>query len=272
MSGLASGRAVRGEASLSPALQSAGSAIGPARCGIRPGNRGGKGPLDFSAGNDETSYRKNLDVGEALRGYVQERVVHTVEKSLGREPAADVRIEKHGERAALGGTFRSCRRSCEGLAKMHLSDFISSDSVIPSLRAKTKKQLLQELAARAARRTALPERVIFDVLLQRERLGSTGLGQGIAIPHGKIPGLKGIVGIFARLAEPIDFEAVDGEPVDIVFLLLAPEGAGADHLKALARISRLLREGSAVEKLRGSRDAAALYAVLTEGETSSHAA
>ena len=155
---------------------------------------------------------------------------------------------------------------------MHLSDFISPESVLPSLRVKTKKQLLQELASRAARRTGLPERVIFDVLLQRERLGSTGLGQGIAIPHGKIPGLKGIIGIFARLAEPIDFEAVDGEPVDIVFLLLAPEGAGADHLKALARISRLLREGSAVEKLRGSRDAAALYAVLTEGEASSHAA
>jgi nitrogen PTS system EIIA component len=155
---------------------------------------------------------------------------------------------------------------------MHLSDFISPDSVLPSLRAKTKKQLLQELASRAARRTGLPERVIFDVLLQRERLGSTGLGQGIAIPHGKILGLKGIVGIFARLAEPIDFEAVEGEPVDIVFLLLAPEGAGADHLKALARISRLLREGSAVEKLRASRDAAALYAVLTEGEASYHAA
>ena len=156
---------------------------------------------------------------------------------------------------------------------MHLSDFISPDSVLPSLRVKSKKQLLQELSSRAARRTGLPERVIFDVLLQRERLGSTGLGQGIAIPHGKIPGLKSIVGIFVRLAVPVDFEAVDGEPVDLVFLLLAPEGAGADHLKALARISRLLREGSAVEKLRASRDAAALYAVLTEGETSSsHAA
>jgi PTS system nitrogen regulatory IIA component len=155
---------------------------------------------------------------------------------------------------------------------MHLGDFISPDSVVPSLKAKTKKQLLQELASRAGRLTGLSERGIFDVLLQRERLGSTGLGQGIAIPHGKIAGLKGIVGIFARLAEPIDFDAVDGEPVDIVFLLLAPEGAGADHLKALARISRLLRAGSAVEKLRVSKDAAALYAVLTEGETSSHAA
>jgi PTS system nitrogen regulatory IIA component len=155
---------------------------------------------------------------------------------------------------------------------MLLSDFISSDSVVASLKVKTKKQLLQDLAARAARLTGLQERDIFDVLLQRERLGSTGLGQGIAIPHGKIAGLKRIVGIFARLAEPVDFDAVDGQPVDIVFLLLAPEGAGADHLKALARISRLLREGSAVDKLRASRDASALYAVLTESEASSHAA
>jgi len=155
---------------------------------------------------------------------------------------------------------------------MQLGDFISADSVVPSLKAKNKKQLLQELSARAARLTGLEERYIFDVLLQRERLGSTGLGQGIAIPHGKFAGLKRIVGIFARLAEPIDFDAVDGDPVDVVFLLLAPESAGADHLKALARISRLLREGSAVEKLRASKDAAALYAVLTEEETSSHAA
>ena len=148
---------------------------------------------------------------------------------------------------------------------MQLGDFIAPEAVIPSLKAKNKKQLLQELAARAAVLTGLEERYIFDVLLQRERLGSTGLGQGIAIPHGKF------VGIFARLAEPIDFYAVDAEPVDIVFLLLAPEGAGADHLKALARISRLLRDGVAVEKLRASKDAAALYAVLTE-EAASHAA
>ena len=155
---------------------------------------------------------------------------------------------------------------------MLLSDFISPDSVVASLKAKSKKQLLQDLSVRAARLTGLSERDIFDVLLQRERLGSTGLGHGIAIPHGMVQGLKRIVGIFARLAEPVDFDAVDGDPVDIVFLLLAPEGAGADHLKALARISRLLREGSAVEKLRASKDAAALYAVLTENEASSHAA
>jgi PTS system nitrogen regulatory IIA component len=154
---------------------------------------------------------------------------------------------------------------------MHLADLISPEAVMPSLRAKTKKQLLQELAARAARVTGLQERYVFDTLLQRERLGSTGLGEGIAIPHGKFAGLKRIVGIFARLAEPVDFEAIDGEPVDIVFLLLAPEGAGADHLKALARISRLLREGHAVDKLRASKDASALYAVLT-AEATPHAA
>src|SRR6476620_8178757 len=155
---------------------------------------------------------------------------------------------------------------------MDLGDLIRPDSVVPSLKVKNKKQLLQELSARAARLTGLEERDIFDVLLQRERLGSTGLGQGIAIPHGKLAGLKRIVGIFARLAEPIDFDAVDGEKVDIVFLLLAPEGAGADHLKALARISRLLREGHAVDKLRASKDASALYAVLTEGDAKPHAA
>jgi len=154
---------------------------------------------------------------------------------------------------------------------MHLADLISPEAVIPSLRAKTKKQLLQELAARAARLTGLQERYVFDTLLQRERLGSTGLGEGIAIPHGKFAGLKRIVGIFARLSEPVEFDAVDGEPVDIVFLLLAPEGAGADHLKALARISRLLREGHAVDKLRASKDASALYAVLT-AEATPHAA
>ena len=154
---------------------------------------------------------------------------------------------------------------------MDLSDLISPEAIISSLKAKNTKQLLQALSAHAARLTGLEERDIFDTLLQRERLGSTGLGQGIAIPHGKFAGLTRIVGVFAKPAEPVDFDAVDGAPVDIVFLLLAPEGAGADHLKALARISRLLREGSAVEKLRASKDAAALYAVLTEA-TTSHAA
>jgi len=155
---------------------------------------------------------------------------------------------------------------------MHLGDLISPEAVLRSLKPKSRKQLLQELSARAARISGLPERDIFDVLWQREQLGSTGLGQGVAIPHGKLGGLKQMVGLFAQLSEPVEFDAVDGEPVDIVFLLLAPEGAGADHLKALARISRLLRKRGSVEKLRASKDAAALYAVLTEDEASSHAA
>ncbi len=154
---------------------------------------------------------------------------------------------------------------------MDLSDLITPYGVISSLKASNKKQALQELAARAAKLTGIDEREIFNTLLQRERLGSTGVGNGIAIPHGKMKELKSIVGLFARLEEPIDFESIDEEPVDLVFLLLAPENAGADHLKALARISRLMREQTAVEKLRSSRDKEALYAVLTE-PAASHAA
>ncbi|MFD0985557.1 PTS IIA-like nitrogen regulatory protein PtsN [Methyloligella solikamskensis] len=154
---------------------------------------------------------------------------------------------------------------------MELGDLIGPDAVVPALKANGKKQLIQELAARAAKLTGLEERDVFDVLLQRERLGSTGLGQGIAIPHGKIAGLKHIMGMFARLATPLDFDAADGEPVDLVFLLLAPEGAGADHLKALARVSRVMRDHYAREKLRGAKDQSALYAILTE-EAASNAA
>lgn len=155
---------------------------------------------------------------------------------------------------------------------MNLGDLIAPEAVRSSVRAKDKKQLLAELAVCASNISGVQEREIFDVLLQRERLGSTGLGQGAAVPHGKISGLNRIVGVFARLVEPVDFDAADGEPVDIVFLLLAPEGAGADHLKSLACISRVLRDGAAVQKLRSCRDAAALYAVLTQEDASSHAA
>ena len=156
--------------------------------------------------------------------------------------------------------------------EMTLADFIAPEAVLPSLNAVDKKQLLAALSAHASEICGLQERDIFDVLLQRERLGSTGLGQGVAIPHGKMPGLNRIVGVFARLAEPIDFDAADAEPVTIVVLLLAPEGAGADHLKALARISRLLRDRPSVKKLKSSADAEALYAVLTQDDTASHAA
>jgi len=145
---------------------------------------------------------------------------------------------------------------------MALADLLHQDAIIPALRANSKKQLLQELAAKASKLTGLPEREIFDVVLQRERLGSTGVGNGIAIPHGKLASIKSIAGIFARLEAPVDFEALDDQPVDLVFLLLAPEGAGADHLKALARIARLLRDQDVAKKLRASRDAQAIYSVL----------
>lgn len=142
---------------------------------------------------------------------------------------------------------------------------------MPRLEAKTKKQALQDLAHKAAELTGTDARAIFDSLLQRERLGSTGIGRGIAIPHARLPGLKRICSVFARLQAAIEFDSLDGEPVDLIFLLLAPEHAGADHLKALARISRLLRETATIEKLRAAKDRAALYAVLTE-PLASHAA
>lgn len=145
---------------------------------------------------------------------------------------------------------------------MPLNDLVAPQAVIPALKVNNKKQALQEIAARAAELTGRPEREILDVLMQRERLGSTAIGSGIAIPHGKLPKLDRLFGLFARLDRPIDFESLDGQPVDLIFLLLAPEGAGADHLKALARVARLLREGETVARLRESRDADALYAVL----------
>lgn len=154
---------------------------------------------------------------------------------------------------------------------MDIADLLDPRAVIPSLRAGNKKQLLQEISRRAAEIAGESERAIFDVLLERERLGTTGVGSGIAIPHGKLPGLKRLYGLFARLETPIDFEAIDEQPVDLVFLLLAPGSAGADHLKALARVSRLLRDRTICEKLRGSDKAEALYALLTENATSNAA-
>lgn len=145
-------------------------------------------------------------------------------------------------------------------------DFLRPEAILANLKAASKKQALQDLARRAAELTGQHERFIFDVLLERERLGSTGVGRGIAIPHGKLPNLSDVFGAFARLERPIDFDAVDEQPVDLVFLLLAPEGAGADHLKALARISRMLRDESLCEKLRGCQSADAIYALLSRTE------
>ena len=154
---------------------------------------------------------------------------------------------------------------------MDIADLITPDSVIANLRVAHKKQALHELARRAAQITSLHERVIFDALLERERLGSTGVGLGIAVPHGKLPGLGKLYGLFARLERPVEYDSIDDQPVDLIFLLLAPESAGADHLKALARISRLLRNRAICEKLRGTDNADALYALLTD-RTASHAA
>src|SRR5262245_34251198 len=151
--------------------------------------------------------------------------------------------------------------------KMDLSDLITPDAVIGTLKANSKKQAIQAIAEKAAPLIGIYKLKITETLLHREKLGSTGVGGGIAIPHGKLAKLERIFGMFARLPKPIDFEALDDQPVDLVFLLLAPEGAGADHLKALARIARHLREPGVAGKLRASGDASALYAVLTEGAT-----
>jgi PTS system nitrogen regulatory IIA component len=145
---------------------------------------------------------------------------------------------------------------------MTITDLVAPEAIVPALKVSSKKQALQELAERASALTAQNEKAIFEVLLQREKLGTTAVGYGVAIPHGKLPKLTKMFGLFARLDRAIDFEALDGQPVDLVFLLLAPEGAGADHLKALARVARLLRDQDTANKLRAAHDAQALYAVL----------
>jgi PTS system nitrogen regulatory IIA component len=146
---------------------------------------------------------------------------------------------------------------------MPLADLVLPNAILPALKVNGKKQALQELAARAAALTGQNERTVLEILMQREKLGSTGVGNGVAIPHGKLGKLSKMFGLFARLDRPVDFEALDGQPVDLVFLLLAPEEAGADHLKALARVARLLRDPEIARKLRDSRDAEAMFAVLT---------
>ncbi len=154
---------------------------------------------------------------------------------------------------------------------MDVVELLNSQCIIAHLKVSSKKQALQELAKRAARLTGQPERTIFDVLIERERLGTTGVGHGIAIPHGKLAELDRLHALFARLDTPIDFDAIDEQPVDLICVLLAPETAGADHLKALARVSRLLRDSAICEKLRGADSAEAIHALISESATS-HAA
>ncbi len=147
---------------------------------------------------------------------------------------------------------------------MELADILAEESVLFCTDITTKHDVLKRLAARAAEVTGLPAEELFTALADRESLGSTGLGNGIAVPHGKYAGLKGVVAVFVKLANPVEFESVDDQPVDLVMMLLAPMGAGADHLKALARVARVLRTDSVAESLRQSSDPARLYAILTQ--------
>lgn len=145
---------------------------------------------------------------------------------------------------------------------MEIEDLLTAESILLDFKASSKKQVIQTLSRHMAGTSGLDDRLIFDKLLERERLGSTGVGKGVGIPHARIAGLDKITGMFAKLNDPVDFDSVDDQPVDLVFMLLAPEEAGADHLKALARVSRLLRDEATCTKLRGSSDTAALYAAL----------
>ncbi|HVC52045.1 MAG TPA: PTS sugar transporter subunit IIA [Stellaceae bacterium] len=154
---------------------------------------------------------------------------------------------------------------------MEIGDLLTPRGLVAQLRAANKRQALQEMARRVAAITELPERRIYDVLNERERLGSTGIGRGVAIPHGKLAELSRPVGLFARLERPIPFDAIDDQPVDLVFVLLTPLSAGPDHLTLLSRISRLLRDQATCEKLRGADNGDALFALLTIS-TESHAA
>ncbi|MEZ5667403.1 MAG: PTS IIA-like nitrogen regulatory protein PtsN [Alphaproteobacteria bacterium] len=133
---------------------------------------------------------------------------------------------------------------------MESQDLLHKQGVILDLQAMSKKQVFEHLADRAAEMTGLHQRVLFDMLLERERLGSTGVGEGVAIPHARPDGITQIYGLFARLAKPIPFDAPDDEPVDLVFLLLAPASEGGDHLRALARVARMLRDKTIRGQLR----------------------
>ena len=149
---------------------------------------------------------------------------------------------------------------------MKISEIMTVDSVIIGVKANNKRQLLQELSKKAAEVTGIFERTIFDSLLERENLGSTGFGNSTALPHARIPEAKQVSGFFARLNAPIDFEAIDGKPVDLIFMLISPEGSGADHLTALAQASRILKDETTCNKLRQAGSKEEICALLNNHE------
>ena len=157
-------------------------------------------------------------------------------------------------------------------APITLKSLLSPDAILASVQFPGKKELLQDVSRRAASLASKDEHIVFDVIWARERLGTTGVGGGIAIPHGRVPGLEQVRGYFVRLTESIPFEAIDDKPVDLIFMLLSPEDAGADHLQALATVSRLLRDVELCKKLRGAKDEAALYRLLVDASTAQAAA
>lgn len=147
---------------------------------------------------------------------------------------------------------------------MNIPEIMSEKSVFIGLKAGGKRDVLQELSAQAAKLTGVDERTLFDTLLERENLGSTGFGGGTALPHGRFSTLDKVQAVFARLANPVDFEAIDGKPVDLVFVLLSPEGSGADHLTALAKLSRVLKDENLCDKLRKVNTPLEAFALLNE--------
>ena len=147
---------------------------------------------------------------------------------------------------------------------MNISDIMSEKSVLIDVKASSKRELLQELASKAAEMTSLDERTIFDTFLERENLGSTGFGGGTALPHARLENLDKIHGIFMRLSSPMNYKAIDNKPIDLVFMLLSPDSSGADHLTALAQISRLLKDENSCEKLRHAKSEDEVYALLNE--------
>jgi PTS system nitrogen regulatory IIA component len=150
---------------------------------------------------------------------------------------------------------------------MQLSDILKPTGVKVIAFSSSKKRLFHDLGEIAEANYGLSEQTVIDALLERENLGPTGVGQGVALPHARLAGIEKICGIFLKLEKPMDFDAVDRQPVDLVFALFAPEAAGVDHLKALALVSRTLRDPSVCAKLRANHDAATLHAILTEAQT-----